>query len=544
MNWLNNIKIGKRMMLGFGVVVLLMVAIIMLGISALSKSHHSLERIVKVNNARMVLANHANDEVSEIAINLRNLLLEKDVAKRPEYVERMKKSREIYDADLKKITEMIPKDETKGQSLLNNCTAAIEAVRPKNNRVVELALAGYDAEAIAFLNAEARPALRTLQNVFDELVEYTVERARMRYEQAEKGYNTARLLILAIGGAAVALAIIIALFITRSITGPLAEGVHVAGRVADGDLTVKVEVKSSDETGQLMAAMKTMTDNLRDLVGQTVDISAGIASAADQLHSTSEQIATGAEEVANQTNTVATAGEEMAATSMDIARNCHHAADASKQTTESATAGAAIVNDTIKGMGVIALRVTTSAKTVGALGARSEQIGAIIGTIEDIADQTNLLALNAAIEAARAGEQGRGFAVVADEVRALAERTTKATREIDEMIKAIQKETGEAVQAMEEGVHEVEKETESAQKSGQALNEILERINEVTMQVNQIATAAEEQTATTGEISHNMIQITEVVHQTARGAEETATAAAQLAGQATQLQQLVGRFRL
>jgi len=544
MNWLNNVKIGKRMMLGFGVVVLLMVVIIALAIYNMQGTHKHLERIVKLNGARQVQVSQAYADVNDVSINLRNMLLDSNLAKRPEYAEQMKKSRESYDAAFKKMADLTPADDQKAQTLIAKIKAAVETSRPKNNRVTELVLAGKDAEALVLMNSEARPAVREWLKALEEMVDYNNQRSNIRYEQAGKSYNTAWMLMLGIGGAALVLALVIALFITRSITGPLAAGVDAANRIADGDLTVVVEVKSTDETGQLMAAMKKMVENLRHLVGQTVDISAGIASASDQLHSTSEQIATGAEEVANQTNTVATAGEEMAATSTDIARNCHHAADASRQTNESATAGAAIVNETIKGMGLIALRVTASAKTVGALGARSEQIGAIIGTIEDIADQTNLLALNAAIEAARAGEQGRGFAVVADEVRALAERTTKATREIDEMIKAIQKETGEAVKAMEEGVHEVERETESAQKSGQALNDILERVNEVTMQVNQIATAAEEQTATTAEISSNMIQITEVVHQTARGAEETATAAAQLAGQAQDLQNLVSKFRL
>jgi methyl-accepting chemotaxis protein len=195
-------------------------------------------------------------------------------------------------------------------------------------------------------------------------------------------------------------------------------------------------------------------------------------------------------------------------------------------------------------MSLIAEKVQESARTVDGLGARSDQIGAIIGTIEDIADQTNLLALNAAIEAARAGEQGRGFAVVADEVRALAERTTRATKEIDGMIKAIQSETRGAVAAMEQGVYQVEAGTMEAAKSGDALRDILRQVNDVASQVHQIATAAEEQTATTREISNNMQQITHVVQDTASGAHQSATAACQLQGNAEELQRLVRQFKL
>jgi methyl-accepting chemotaxis protein len=234
----------------------------------------------------------------------------------------------------------------------------------------------------------------------------------------------------------------------------------------------------------------------------------------------------------------------MSATSGDIAKNCQLAAEGAQRASQTARDGAAVVERTVTVMGQIAEKVQESAKTVESLGVRSDQIGAIIGTIEDIADQTNLLALNAAIEAARAGEQGRGFAVVADEVRALAERTTRATKEIGEMIKAIQNETKGAVIAMEQGVEQVEAGTVEAAKSGDALRNILDQVNDVAMQVNQIATAAEEQTATTSEISGNMQRITEVVQQTSQGAQESATAAAQLNGNAEELQRLVRQFKL
>jgi methyl-accepting chemotaxis protein len=209
-----------------------------------------------------------------------------------------------------------------------------------------------------------------------------------------------------------------------------------------------------------------------------------------------------------------------------------------------AQGGAKIVQETLHGMEQIAGRVREAAQTVASLGERSDQIGAIVSTIEDIADQTNLLALNAAIEAARAGEMGRGFAVVADEVRALAERTARATHEISTMIKGIQADTAGAVTSMDSGVKVVEMGMKSSQRSGDALQQILEAINEVTMQVHQIATAAEEQTATTSEISSNIHQITDVVQQTANGAHETATAASTLTQSSQQLKGLVERFRL
>jgi methyl-accepting chemotaxis protein len=312
----------------------------------------------------------------------------------------------------------------------------------------------------------------------------------------------------------------------------------------EGDLTGRLEIGSRDELGELARLFNTFVEKLHGVITEVSQTSLQIASASNQLQATSRQIATGADALAGQANMVATSGEEMSQTSNDIARNCTMAAEASQCAMDSANAGAGIVEHTITGMKIIADRVSLSSKTVEALGARSDQVGTIVGTIEDIADQTNLLALNAAIEAARAGEQGRGFAVVADEVRALAERTTRATREIGEKIKTIQKETREAVQAMVEGVKEVENGAVKSQKSGQALEEIQNRIGEVFMQINQIATATEQQTATTTEVANSILQITTVAQQTARGADETSCAAALLAGQATQLQTLVGSFKL
>ena len=342
------------------------------------------------------------------------------------------------------------------------------------------------------------------------------------------------------------IALVVGLLVMTSITGPLARMLHMLKDIAEGegDLTRRLAADRRDEIGDVSHWFNRFVDNIHAIISQVADNTSQVAAAASQLQSTADQIATAAEEVACQSVTVATASEEMSATSNDISHSCTLASENSNRATATARGGAQVVQATLEGMHNIAERVQESAHTVESLGARSDQIGAIVGTIEDIADQTNLLALNAASEAARAGEQGRGFAVVADEVRALAERTTRATKEIGGMIKAIQDETAGAVRSMENGVVEVEKGMESSRKSGEALQHIIDAINEVTMQVHQIATTSEEQTAVTGEITDNIHQITEVVSETARGAHETATAASQLSSLAADLRRVVARFKL
>jgi methyl-accepting chemotaxis protein len=351
---------------------------------------------------------------------------------------------------------------------------------------------------------------------------------------------------LIVGLSALILAVIcaISILVVRQLLGHIGteptELEVIAEKVAEGDLTVRL---LDGKTG-IYEAMRRMVEGLREVMEKVNRSALDVSAAAIELNANAHSTAEGSHEVVSQAETVAVASEQMSGTSTDIARNCHLAADSSGRASASAQSGAAIVRATVDGMNRIADKVRSSAGVVEQLGTRSDQIGEIVATIEDIADQTNLLALNAAIEAARAGEQGRGFAVVADEVRALAERTTRATREIGAMIKSIQQETKLAVRAMEEGVGEVERGTSEAAKSGQALEEILEQINEVTSQINQIATAAEEQTATTREITSNIQQISNTVQMSARSSQEISSASHQLSQLSVEMQDMVQRFRL
>jgi methyl-accepting chemotaxis protein len=540
---LTNMRIGIRLGLGFGLILLLLVVLGMLGISGMGNINQGCTRIVTGDYSKIKLANNINSRVSSIVEDIELMML-KDQAGRIESKQDIDKLRLEYKELMDKLEKLETTD--KGKRLIEEAKVSLANAKKADNDVIELSLSNKTTEAITVFNKDAFPLIVKFRNSFKAIVQYQEEQMESSHAEAIRQFNSSRVTSGIIIGVAVLIGILISYFITRSITTPLGNMRSMIQDIAqgEGDLTKRLDASSKDELGETCHWFNSFIDKLHDIISQISSTSTQVAAASSQLHSTAEQIATGAEEVAAQAGTVATAGEEMSATSGDIARNCQMAAEGAQRASQAAQNGAVVVDNTVAVMGQIADKVQESARTVESLGARSDQIGEIIGTIEDIADQTNLLALNAAIEAARAGEQGRGFAVVADEVRALAERTTRATREISEMIKAIQKETKGAVTAMEQGVHQVETGTLEAARSGEALRDILAQVNNVAMQVNQIATAAEEQTATTGEISSNMMQITEVVQQTSQGAGESATAAAQLNGNAEELQRLVRQFKL
>ena len=385
----------------------------------------------------------------------------------------------------------------------------------------EAILAGRYHEATEITITKINPLFRTANESVQKILELEKSQAKKALSDAESHFKSTMMLVISAIVVSVLLSVIFGIMVIRSVSTAANALIQASDAMAHGDLTRRVGLTSRDELGTIGNSFDAMAESFSTIVGKIALTAADLTYSAANVHNNSAEMAIGADSVASQAGTVATAGEEMAATSGDIARNCQMAADGARLVTDEAMKGSSIIQESIQVMGHIAERVSATAATVDTLGQRSDQIGQIIGTIEDIADQTNLLALNAAIEAARAGEQGRGFAVVADEVRALAERTTKATREIGEMIKAIQNETRHAVTAMKEGVNEVERGTQEAGRSGDAMNTILEQINNLSMQVNQIATAAEEQTATTSEISKNILEITEVSSQTSTSAHNS-----------------------
>jgi len=319
---------------------------------------------------------------------------------------------------------------------------------------------------------------------------------------------------------------------------------------ASGDLTRRADIRISmlgsevnDEITGLGESVDAMATQMEEMIGRISDSSTQLASASEQLSALSEQMAAGADRQSSQTAQVATAMEEMNATVIEVAKNSQQVSESARDAQAIAVKGGDVVSEAISAMNEVSESTTVTAETIRTLGKSSEEIGTIVSVINDIADQTNLLALNAAIEAARAGEQGRGFAVVADEVRKLAERTTKATKEISAMIMTIQAETSKAVSAMDEGASKVENGARLANETGDSLRQIVSGVENVTDMITHIATSAEQQSATTDEITRNMDSITEVARSNVDAISEASKATNELARLASELRSMVANFK-
>jgi methyl-accepting chemotaxis protein len=317
---------------------------------------------------------------------------------------------------------------------------------------------------------------------------------------------------------------------------------RAAERIAQGDLTV--EVKPRSDRDLLGKSFMVMTTNLEDMVRRLNDDANKLAAAATEIAAAAEQMASGSREQQGQAGQVSAAVQEMTANVQQSANGADKAAELSRGASNTAKDGTQVVHETIDGMQRIADVVTEASQTIGKLSKSSEAIGEITSVIDDIADQTNLLALNAAIEAARAGEQGRGFAVVADEVRKLAERTGKATKEISDMIKSIQRETEQAVIGMDQGLQEVSAGRDLADKAGKSLDQILTMASSVSDMIQQLARNAEEQSVAAEEISKSIEHISNVTRESSVASEQSAKAATDLSHQAENLKTLVSRFKV
>ena len=330
----------------------------------------------------------------------------------------------------------------------------------------------------------------------------------------------------------------------RTLVGRLKPVMEVAEKASQGDLTCRVPVTTQDELGQMGQAFNGFLEQLSRMLNQITEVTHNVAASSEQLSTNGGQVAQSSREQSNQATQVASAVEEMSATANEMAKNAQALASSAQEVNQAALRGGDVVANSIQGMESVTTTMHASADRINALGQRSQEIGEIIRVIEDIADQTNLLALNAAIEAARAGEQGRGFAVVADEVRKLAERTGKATKEIAGVIETVQGGTSEAVNSMEAGTAEAQKGMALAQEAGQRLSEIVDGVQGVADMIHQIAGSTEEQSQVSDQIAQSIQTVAGLSQQNENNVGQVASASSDLASMAAQLQTSLSQFKL
>ena len=414
------------------------------------------------------------------------------------------------------------------------------------DRAIELNRDGKSKEALdVFYGPDAQQARADLKKSTTDLVNWydKLKDEAVAQQAAADAYTKNLVLILACAGLVVG--VVVATLNVRSLTRAISKMVGLIQEIAANNLAIEdMPITSQDEIGRAGLALNQMKNNLHGMMQSIAGTAEHVASASEEISSAATQSAEGSRSQSDQANQVATAMQEMSSTVTEVSHNSSKAADASRKAAEIAKQGGKIVNEALTNMRSIAESVSATAVKMEELGKNSDQIGKIVAVIDDIADQTNLLALNAAIEAARAGEQGRGFAVVADEVRKLAERTTKATKEIAQMIETVQKETGAAVNQMKAGTTQVEAGVATTAKAGTSLEEIITAAEQVGDMVSQIATAAEQQTSTAGQINSSVEQIAKITQESAAGVQQTAKASEELSNLALDLQQLVSRFKL
>ncbi len=393
--------------------------------------------------------------------------------------------------------------------------------------------AGDNNTVVEYNNEDELGSLANSFNTMAEKIKSSIEDIRQKGEEAEQAATEAREIRDK--------ALENQKYLERSTQLLLGE----MEKFSSGDLTVKVIAeKEGDDIGKLFAGFNRSVENIRAMINQVLEAVQATASASNQISASTEEMAAGAQEQSSQTTEIASAVEEMTATIVQTTSNASSAANTSKEAGDKAKVGAQKVEETKQGMHDIVTSAQGTATIISSLANKTDQIGEIAQVIDDIADQTNLLALNAAIEAARAGEQGRGFAVVADEVRKLAERTTKATKEIAETIKDIQKEAKEADESMQVAAKVVGRGQQLTEEVAISLNEILDGSQNVVDIISQVASASEQQSVAAEQISRNVESISSVANESASGIQQIARASEDLNRLTENLQELVSNFKL
>lgn len=439
-------------------------------------------------------------------------------------------------------SKVVSEEEKKLQDAFNQ--ARLSFGRDSVVPMIDLLQEGRLEEADKLRKGVLAPAFDKASESINALINFQVEHAKRAYDSASRFSNMTRIISISSIAAGLVLTIFSGIVIVRSINLGVAQLVAGASKLANGDLTSRIKSNSNDELGEVANVFNKMASDFSSLIKQVHDSSSGLTAAAGNLSSTAGLLHEGSQNQSRRAATMATAVENMNSSIGEIAGRTERTSNAAGNARSTSEHGQQVVDQAVAGIRQIANTVSESTAIITSLGERSNQIGKIVNVIKDIADQTNLLALNAAIEAARAGEQGRGFAVVADEVRKLAERTTSATAEISSMINTIQEGTGDAVKSMKTGSDQVRNGVELANQAGEVLQQINSSVASMAEMIDQIAELTRSQHAASTEITQQVEQIAAEAQENFASIEQVMYASQNLQGLSTTLQEGVNRFKI
>ncbi|AIQ59395.1 methyl-accepting chemotaxis protein [Paenibacillus borealis] len=527
MKWFGNLKTATKIISAFMVVSLILAGLGAYSIFTLRSSNQNMKEMYNNNliSVRDLSAAEISYQVNRVYT--RDMSNTTDAAKIADYQEKIASSRQD-------IAEMVDNyrplaTTAKEVELLSAFDREYEMYQKLFDEALVLAEQDDPAEFNTFLTTQLSVQGEKVLDNLDGLIGINVQLAEEANRHSQSAYSSSLVLTIIVIAAAVIISILIGYLIARSISKPLLQMLHLASEVANGDLTQQSDISTKDEVGQLAAALNRMVHNLKDLINGIVMNSQSVAASSEQISASTQEIAgTSTNQSAAATN-ITELFKELSLAIDSVASSAEEAAELSNETVRTAREGGYVVETSLQGMQTVNHQMKQ-------LEEDSSKIGDIIEVIDDIAEQTNLLALNAAIEAARAGEQGRGFAVVADEVRKLAERSSDATKEITKIIKAMQENTKQSVRAVAESV-------EQSSMTSQAFEQIISMVNNSSLKVNEIAAACEEESAQAAEVMSSVQSIAASSEESAAASEETAATCQALALLSEDLAQSAAAFK-
>lgn len=539
---LRNMNIAPRAFLGFACIGALMLFLGVFALNQMGKIRGATEDITLSS----VPSIRALDDFTQLTLRLRVLSYRLLTNREPEVQQKTLEAFELRNQQIRTAQSVYEKliDSREERSAYDDYVRLLGQYRQIEERMKSLSRNNQIEELRTLLNTELLSNSEAVNAVLTRLLDINNSMANDSNQKAAEQYDSAFELVVALLVLATALTMLFAWLLTRSITLPIAQALDAAENIAEGNLTQPIKVDGDDEAGRLLRAMNKMQEKLRDTLQRISGSATQLASAAEELNAVTDESARGLTQQNNEIEQAATAVNEMTSAVEEVARNAVSTSEASKNATASAGDGRDLVQETVSAIERMSGDVQGTATLIGALAEESRDIGKVLDVIRGLADQTNLLALNAAIEAARAGEAGRGFAVVADEVRALAHRTQQSTSEIERMIGSIQAGTEQAVDSMRNSTERAESTLNIAKGAGMSLDTINSAIIEINERNLVIASAAEEQAQVAREVDRNLVNIRDLSVQSATGASQTSAASSELSRLAVDLNGMVGRFRL